>query len=163
MQIIKDKKIIEDHWRYVADDAELPQGDITVSTNRWRKEKPQLLKREGKIGLRIDSTEPIEDIANDLDLLRLIELNFSTFTDGRSFTQAWLLRNRYNFTGEIRAVGNFMVDQVFYLYRTGVNAFALEHTDKLPVALSTLNDFSVAYQSSVNQPGKAAPRQPGIH
>ena len=150
MQIIKDKKIIEDHWRYVVDDAELPQGDITVSTTRWRKEKQQLLNRKGRIGLRLESTETVENIAEDLDQLQLIELNFSAFTDGRSFTQAWLLRNRYHFSGEIRAVGNFMVDQVFYLYRTGVNAFALEHTEKLPVALSTLNEFSVAYQSSVN-------------
>lgn len=150
MQIIKDKKIIEDHWSYVADDAELPRGDITVSATRWQKEKQRLQNRDGKIGLRLDSTDPVEDIAEDLDRLQLIELNFSAFTDGRSFTQAWLLRNRYHFKGEIRAVGNFMADQVFYLHRTGVNAFALEQSDKLPVALSALNDFSVAYQSSVN-------------
>ena len=150
MQIIKDKKIIEDHWRHVADDDELPQGDITVSTTRWRNEKQQLLNREGKIGLRLDSTDPVEDVAEDLDRLQLIELNFSAFTDGRSFTQAWLLRNRYHFTGEIRAIGNFMVDQVYYLYRTGVNAFQLDQSDKLPTALSALNDFSVAYQQSVN-------------
>ncbi|MGR9116624.1 MAG: DUF934 domain-containing protein [Gammaproteobacteria bacterium] len=150
MQIIKDKKIIEDHWQHAPDDADLPQGDITVSTTRWHKEKQQLLNRPGKIGLRLDSREAIEDIAEDLNRIDLIELNFSAFTDGRSFTQAWLLRNRFNYSGEIRAVGNFMIDQVFYLHRTGVNAFALAQSDKLPVALSTLNDFSVAYQPSVN-------------
>ena len=150
MQIIKDKKIVEDHWRYIDDDAELPSGDITVSLSRWRKDRQQLLNREGQIGLRLESSEAVEDIALDLDQIQLIELNFSAFTDGRSFTQAWLLRNRFGYKGEIRAVGNFMVDQVFYLYRTGVNAFRLENTNKLPVALSTLNDFSVSYQPSVN-------------
>lgn len=150
MQIIKDKKIVEDLWHHVEDDADLPQGDITVSVARWKKEKPQLLTREGNVGLRLDSDEPVENVAEDLDRVKLIELNFETHTDGRSFTQAWLLRNRYHFKGEIRAVGNFMADQVFYLYRTGVNAFALKPTDKLPVALSALNDFSITYQQSSN-------------
>ncbi|PKM11836.1 MAG: oxidoreductase [Gammaproteobacteria bacterium HGW-Gammaproteobacteria-3] len=148
MRIIKDKQIVEDNWHFVADDTELPVGDITVSTARWRRDKPVLLKREGNIGLRIDSTEAVEDIAEDLPYFRLIELNFSTFTDGRSFTQASLLRSRFKFSGELRAVGNFMVDQIFYLSRTGVNAFALKNSDQLPVALANLYDFSVAYQAS---------------
>lgn len=150
MQIIKDKKIIEDHWRHVADDAELPDGDITVSATRWRNERQQLLKRAGKIGLRLEAFEPVEAIAEDLAHFELIELNFAAFTDGRSFTQSWLLRNRFRYRGELRAVGNFMTDQVFYLHRTGVNAFQLESHDKIPAALAALNDFSVAYQASVN-------------
>ena len=150
MQIIKDKQIIEDHWQFIPDEAELPEGDITVSFTRWKKDRHLLLERNGKIGLRLDSTDRIEEIAEDLNHFQLIELNFSVFTDGRSFTQAWLLRNRFKFAGEIRAVGQFMADQVFYLHRTGVNAFQLEQEKNLPVALSALNDFTVNYQQSVN-------------
>ncbi|MGR9052652.1 MAG: DUF934 domain-containing protein [Gammaproteobacteria bacterium] len=151
MQIIKDKNIIEDHWHYADDDAVLPEGDVTVTLERWRNQKDQLLQRGTGIGLRLNTTDAIEDIADDLDRLQLIELNFSAFTDGRSFTQAWLLRNRFNYQGEVRAVGKFMVDQVFYLSRTGVNAFQLADSEKLPVALSTLNDFSVYYQRSADR------------
>ncbi|MBC8392295.1 MAG: DUF934 domain-containing protein, partial [Deltaproteobacteria bacterium] len=81
--------------------------------------------------------------------IQLIELDFPAFTDGRIFSHAWLLRGRYNYQGEIRATGHFMPDQVFYLSRVGVNAFNLEKTEDLPVALSNLNDFSVNYQKSI--------------
>lgn len=146
MQIIKDKKMIDDPWSFVDDEEALKNGDITVSVERWQKNKDQLTKHSGKIGLRLKSTDKVEDFAEDLHHLALIELNFSAFTDGRSFTQAWLLRNRYHYTGEIRAVGKFIVDQVFYLQRNGVNAFSLENSAQLPLVLEKLNDFSVSYQ-----------------
>lgn len=151
MRIIKDRKIIEDHWRFITDDEEIPQtGDITVSATRWLQDKDTLTKRDGKTGIRIDSTDPIDAIAGDLPEVPLIELNLSMFGDGRSFSQAWLLRNRFNYRGEIRAVGNYLVDQIFYLHRTGVDAFQLDESKNPDVAMAALNDFSVAYQRSVN-------------
>lgn len=151
MQIIKDRKIIEDHWRFIADDEEIPQtGDITVSTARWLQDKDTLTKRDGKTGIRIGSTDSIDAIAGDLSGVPLIELNLSMFGDGRSFSQAWLLRNRFNYRGEIRAVGNYLVDQIFYLHRTGVDAFQLDESKNPETAMAALNDFSVAYQRSVN-------------
>ena len=149
MQIIKDKQIIDDTWNYVADDAELKDGDISVSLARWKKDKQQLLKSNGKIGVRIGPADSVEDIAADLKDIPLIELDFPAFADGRIFSHAWRLRGRYNYQGEIRATGRFMRDQVYYLSRVGVNAFSLEKTEDLPVALSTLNDFSVNYQKSI--------------
>lgn len=149
MQIIKDKQIVDDSWSYVADDAELKGGDISVSLDRWKKDKQLLLKSNGKIGVRIGSADLLEDIAADLNDLQLIELDFPAFADGRLFSHAWLLRDRYNYQGEIRATGHFMRDQIYYLSRVGVNAFSLEKTEDLPVALSNLNDFSVNYQKSI--------------
>jgi uncharacterized protein (DUF934 family) len=149
MQIIKDKQIIDDSWSYVADDAELKTGNISVSLARWKKYKQQLLESNGKIGVRIGPADSVEEIAADLKDIPLIELDFPAFADGRIFSHAWLLRGRYNYQGEIRATGHFMPDQVFYLSRVGVNAFNLEKTEDLPVALSTLNDFSVNYQKSI--------------
>lgn len=151
MQIIKDRKIIEDHWRFISDEEEIPQtGDITVSATRWLQDKDTLTERDGKTGIRIGSTDPIDAIAGDLPGVPLIELNLSMFGDGRSFSQAWLLRNRYNYRGEIRAVGNYLVDQIFYLHRTGVDAFELDESKNPEAAMAALNDFSVAYQRSVN-------------
>lgn len=149
MQIIKDTQIIDDSWSYVADDEELKDGDISVSLNRWKKDKQQLLKSNGKIGVRIGPADSVDEIAADLKDLQLIELDFPAFADGRIFSHAWLLRGRYGYQGEIRATGHFMRDQVFYLSRVGVNAFSLEKNEDLPVALSSLDDFSVNYQKSI--------------
>ncbi|MGZ8955781.1 MAG: DUF934 domain-containing protein [Methylovulum sp.] len=149
MQVIKDKQIVDDSWSYVTDDAELKEGDISVSLARWKKDKQLLLKINGKIGVRIGPADSVENIAADLKDIQLIELDFPVFADGRIFSHAWLLRGRYNYQGEIRATGHFMRDQVYYLSRVGVNAFSLEKTEDLPAALSNLNDFSVNYQKSI--------------
>jgi uncharacterized protein (DUF934 family) len=149
MQIIKDRQIIDDNWNYVADDAELNTGNISVSLARWFKDKQQLLKSNDKIGVRIGPADSVGDIGDDLKDISLVELDFPAFADGRIFSHAWLLRGRYNYQGEIRATGHFMPDQVFYLSRVGVNAFSLEKTEDLPAALSTLNDFTFNYQKSI--------------
>jgi uncharacterized protein (DUF934 family) len=148
MKIIKDKQIIEDSWLHIADDAEMVDGDITVSLSRWQKQAPELTSHKGAIGIRLAPTDIVEDIADDLQKISLIALEFPAFTDGRSFTQAKLLRSRYGFDGEIRAIGHYMPDQVFYLSRVGVNSFQLETPEETDVALSTMSDFTVNYQSS---------------
>jgi uncharacterized protein (DUF934 family) len=150
MQIIKDKQIIDDNWSYVAEDAELKAGNISVSLARWKQDKQQLLAHDGKLGVRIRPVESIDDIAPDLKDIQLIELDFPDFADGRLFSHAWLLRGRYHYQGEIRATGHYMPDQVFYLSRVGVNAFSPEKVEDLPVVLSHLNDFTVKYQNSIN-------------
>lgn len=119
MQIVKDKKMIEDNWRYIADGDEPSPGNITVSLARWQQEKRQLLNRDGKIGVRISPGDPLSDLAGDLGNLQLIELYFPEFADGRLFSQAWLLRSRYRYSGEIRAVGHYLPDQAFYLSQIG--------------------------------------------
>ena len=150
MQIIKDKKIIDDTWSFIADDAGLKAGNITVSLARWKNDKQQLLEFGGKLGVRIRPADSLEEIAADLEHIQLIELDFPAFADGRLFSHAWLLRSRYNYQGEIRATGHYMPDQAYYLSRVGVNAFNTEKTELLPVVLSHLNDFTVNYQSSIN-------------
>ncbi|MCK4840555.1 MAG: DUF934 domain-containing protein [Methylococcales bacterium] len=148
MKIIKDKQIIEDNWTHIADDAELTNGNITVSLSRWNHE--DLNNHQGKVGIRLLPADKVEDITDELNKIPLIVLEFPIFTDGRSFSHARLLRSRFNYKGEIRAIGSYMPDQVFYLSRVGVNAFQLEKPEELAVALSTMNDFTVKYQQSTN-------------
>ncbi len=148
MQIIKDKRISDNTWTFVAGDDALKDGDITVSVARWQKDKEQIIQRSGKTGIRLTPNDDVADISEDLDKFSLIEIDFPTFTDGRGFSQARLLRGRYGYSGEIRATGNFIADQTFYLSRVGVNAFELKNVGELNVALSALNDFSVHYQKS---------------
>ncbi len=148
MPIIKDQQISDNSWHFVADDTPIVDGDITVSSKRWQETKQSLLQHSGKIGIRLAPNDPVEPISNDLAAISLIELDFPVFTDGRAFSQTRLLRDRYAYKGEIRAIGKFMADQVFYLHRVGVNAFEFQNPSDIKLALSAINDFSVRYQSS---------------
>jgi uncharacterized protein (DUF934 family) len=150
MQIIKDNQITNDTWEYRPDDAELGDGDVTIPLARLQQYGKEPSNRKGKLGVRITPSDSIEGLADYLPNLALIELYFPELADGRLFSHAWLLRNRYNYNGEIRATGHYLPDQVFYLSRVGVNSFYPEKTEDLPVTLASLNDFSVKYQPSVN-------------
>lgn len=150
MQIIKNKQISESAWSYLPDDAAVTEGDITVSLSRLKQNAQTLLDREGKLGVRINPDDIVAEIADFLPKLAMIELHFPDLADGRLFSHAWLLRNRHGYAGEIRATGNFLPDQVFYLARVGVDSFAADNPSRLNSVLTGLQDFSVSYQPSVN-------------
>ncbi|MGH8551564.1 MAG: DUF934 domain-containing protein [Methylococcales bacterium] len=148
MQVIKDQEIIEDHWLHIADDPIPAEGRISVSAARWKAERENLLARDGELGLRISPVDQIDDFAGDLQHFQLIGLEFPTFTDGRLFSIAAILRRHYYYQGEIRALGGFIRDQIFFLSRVGVNSFEMNDTSDLEGALSALEDFSVRYQTA---------------
>lgn len=147
MPIIKDKQITENTWTYISDDQPLTDGDITVSLARWLQEKERLMQHSGKAGIRLSSTDQTESLAEDLNRIDLIELDFHHFADGRMFSLARLLRSRLGYKGEIRAVGNYLADQVFYLNRVGVDGFEFADPKDIHVALEAMDDFSVNYQA----------------
>lgn len=149
MQIVKDQHIIDNTWQPVEDESNLPVGEVVVSLSRWLQEKHQLLHRNAPVAVRLQPNDDVLTLADDVNRLPLIEINFPDFADGRGFSQAWLLRERLHFTGELRAVGAYMPDQVFYLSRVGFNAFIPERFEDLPILLAKLHDFSVKYQLSV--------------
>lgn len=148
MPIIKNQEIAENTWSFIADDAPLSDGDITVSSNRWNSEKTLLLQHCGKVGVRLQPGDSLNNISDDLSKIDLVELTFPAFTDGRLFSAARLLRDKFNYRGEIRAVGHYLADQVYYLHRVGVDTFEFENPQDLQVALNAINDFSVRYQNS---------------
>lgn len=143
MQVIKNNQLIKNHWTFLEDESPVVDGNICVSLARWKAEKIQLLKHSGNLGVRILTTDDVANLGDDLGLFALVELNVLDFTDGRSFSQAYLLRNRYGFQGEIRAVGKYLADQAFYFSRVGVNGFAPENLQQTQM---TLNDFTGFYQ-----------------
>lgn len=150
MQIIKDNQITNDAWEYRPDDVELGDGDVTISLTRLQQQGNELMKHKGKLGVRIVPADSVEGLADYLPTMALVELYFPELADGRLFSHAWLLRNRFNYTGEMRATGHYLPDQVFYLSRVGVNSFYPEKAKDLSVTLTSLDDFSVKYQPSVN-------------
>lgn len=150
--IIKDRVIVTDPWRHVTDNEPVTAPYCTVSSKRWRQDRDALVATIDPIGVRLASDDAPEELAADLPRLTLLVLEFAKFSDGRGFSQARLFRERYGFTGEIRARGAFLRDQVFFLVRVGVNAFEFEGDEDLEKALQAINTFSVCYQAAVDGP-----------
>ncbi len=148
MQLIKNKALTQDEWAFVADDAPLNADYNIVSLDRWNQERDSLIK-QNNLGLRLESDVIIEDIIEDLSHFSLIELFIPVFTDGRAFTHSRLLRSRYNFSGDIRVNGDFMLDQIIYLNRVGISSFVLNDQDSAEKAIAVMDDFSAFYQESV--------------
>ena len=148
MRLIKNREIITDSWTQIADDTIIPDGDIIVTYTRWLADKETLLNHAGGIGMSLNIEDDFDTLLSDLEHFSLIALNFAVFTDGRNFSRAQWLRDRYQFKGEIRAVGGFHRDQVYYLNRVGFNAFELTDEDDTQAEgmLSALDEFSVYYQ-----------------
>ncbi len=148
--IIKDKAVIDDQWQMLDVDAtDIPDGPAIVPLELWRAQKEALRARE-QLGVWLDSDQPPSEIADDLSYFQVIAINFPAFTDGRGFSYGRELRER-GFQGELRAVGGFIRDQLFYLQRCGFNAFALRGDDQ-QAALESLGDFSDSYQACADQP-----------
>lgn len=155
MQIILDKKIVADTWAQVAEGAALPAaGDLIVPLSFWLNEQAALAKRVGKTGVWLKGEDdPAQiDAVRALVKLPLIAVEFAQFVDGRGFSIGRLLRERYGFKGELRAVGDVFRDTIPYLARCGFNAFALKEGKSLEDALHAFGDFSDAYQNAVDQP-----------
>lgn len=147
MALIRDDELADDDSRLLADDEALPdQGKVVVSLARWQKERDALLARKAPVGVRLKSDESPEAIAADLDRLTLVELEFPKFRDGRAYSNARILRERYGFRGEIRAVGDVLMEQLHFMLRTGFNAFEIAGPDPLGQYRTAKAEFSVWYQ-----------------
>lgn len=150
--VIKGGRIIPDTWQVVADDAELPEGAGIVSLARWQRERAALLQRGQELGVRLANDDAVATLADDLPQLALVALEFPKFNDGRAYSQARLLRERYGYRGEIRATGEVLRDQLFFMMRSGFDCFVLRADQNLEAALSAFHDFSDAYQPAADQP-----------
>jgi uncharacterized protein (DUF934 family) len=149
MQIIKDGAIVSDDWLHLDDDAPVPEsGSVTVSASRWLKEREALGSRAAALGLRIGGGDDLDALAADLPRFALVTVEFPKLADGRGFSIARLLREAYGYAGEIRARGNFLQDQLFFLKRVGVNAFEFTQPVDLANMLPALEEFSVTYQAA---------------
>ncbi|MGZ9014228.1 MAG: DUF934 domain-containing protein [Burkholderiales bacterium] len=160
MALIRHRKLAIDNWQLldmleVGEDGALPPlpaGQIIVPIAAWRRARAQLLEREGGIGVSLSASDEPADIADDLGHFEVIAVQFPSFTDGRGYSIGRLLRERYGWSGELRAIGDIQRDQLFYLMRCGFDAFALREGEDVEVALRAFGDFSERYQSGVDQP-----------
>ena len=114
---------VDDPFTAVADDMDMPDGDVIVSFSRFQTEGDALLGQGRRVGVRLEPAEEVEALAYDLPRISVLALAFPKFRDGRAFTSATLLSARLGFTGEIRAVGEVGRDQAGFMIRCGFNAF----------------------------------------
>ena len=156
-QIIKDKVILADDWSVLRldetespDTVVVPDGKIIVPVLVWQAQREQLIGR-AEIGVWIGADERPEDIRADLDKFAVIAVNFPKFTDGRGMSIAFNLRRRLGYTGELRAIGDVLRDQLFSMHRVGFDAYAPRPDRNIEDALKGLFVFSEVYQASVDQ------------
>lgn len=150
MPLIENGRAVADAWVSLADDAALPaDGPVIVSFVRWQAERDALLARSAPLGVRLPSTVPAGAIAPDLERFALVVVEFPKFRDGRGFTTARELRERWGFQGEIRAVGNIIADQYPLLVRCGASTVEVPEGTDVETWARTLNTVTIAYQASV--------------
>jgi len=151
-KLIKHGAVIDDAWQVLREipEGNLPEGKIIVPLNYWLDQRDALLQR-GDVGVWLGSDQPPAPLADDLPALDVIAIDFPLFTDGRGFSYGRTLREHFKYKGEVRAIGQFIRDQLHYLSRCGFDAFAIETADP-EKAIDSLTDFSDAYSASIDQP-----------
>ncbi len=144
-RILRRHELVENDWAILG---EQPPGDaesVIVPFAKFRERRDAWLARSAPLGVLLAPAERVEDLAPDLPHVALVALHFTDPGEGRGYTAAKLLRQRYRFTGEIRAVGHVKQDQLYLMSRCGIDAFELAPTERPEEALAALARFKVAY------------------
>jgi uncharacterized protein (DUF934 family) len=153
LRVIKDNKVVDDSWQRIQDsDTEkgIPKGDVIIPFSYWQAHRVELVEREGQLGVCIDGDDDTEEVAKDLAHFDLIALDFPAFKDGRGYSHARILRDYYNYQGDLRAVGDVLRDQLFYMRRCGINSFHVREDMDYEDAMKGFSDFSVKYQTAAD-------------
>ena len=147
---LKDGAVVEDGWQAIPDESgALPEGPVIVGLARWRNERAALLTRNTPLGVRLKSDQLAGEIAADLDRFALVVLEFPVFRDGRPFSTARELRERYGYAGDIRAAGHVLPDQAQFLARIGFTTVDLADSANRESWRQALGEISIAYQTAV--------------
>lgn len=159
-QLITRQTVVADDWQKLELAADqdpaslaLPAGNLLVPLAVWQARRSELLAGNRHLGLWLAPADRVEQIAEDLGHFALIAIDFPKFVDGRGYTSAALLRQRYGYHGELRAVGNILHDQLYYLRRVGFDSYALtDGKDAAHAIAHGFTTFSDAYQAATDQP-----------
>jgi uncharacterized protein (DUF934 family) len=140
-----------DEWRHAEGEVVAPAGGLLLTLPQW------LLVRDTwpaslPVGLQLANDEDVAPLRADLWRFALIVLQFPKWTDGRAYSQARLLRSRLRFAGELRAVGEVLVDMLPLLARTGFDAVQLRADQQITSARRALGFFEAHYQGDVVEP-----------
>ncbi len=155
-QLIKGDALVKETWHLLPAETTLEglsnSDDLIVPLELWLEHAHALKARDGGLGVWLNSDEEVEAIADDLEHFQVVALNFPVFSDGRSYSNARLLRDRYGYKGEVRAIGDVLRDQLFLMKRCGFDAYVIREDRNAEEALQSLKDFSEVYQAATDQP-----------
>jgi uncharacterized protein (DUF934 family) len=159
-QLIKNQSVTVDGWKTLeiaaheaAETIALPPGDVIFPLAIWQARKAEIISTHKRIGLLLQPGDSVSEIAADLEYFIVIAIDFPKFVDGRGYSIASLLRQRYQFEGELRAVGDVLHDQLFFMARVGFDSYALKDGKNVTHALKAgFSPFSDSYQNATNQP-----------
>jgi uncharacterized protein (DUF934 family) len=147
MPLLKNGSIVNDPFIDVSGEDTLPaSGSLLVSLEQWQAHKDELTARPDACGVVLRSDEKPENIADSLDQLAVIALDFPAFGDGRAYSYARLLRDQYGYEGELRAVGDVLLEQLHFMHRVGFNAFLIKSDHAIKDWEIAAADVSVWYQ-----------------
>jgi uncharacterized protein (DUF934 family) len=147
MPLVKGGKITTDTFAALADDAALPDGgDVLVSAARLLQDADGLLQRTGKTGVIWPNNRDVDELVPHLERLAVVALVFPSFRDGRAYSQARLLRERFHYRGELRATGQVLRDQFVFMLRAGFDAFDVRKQADAEAFAQTVKRYSVFYQ-----------------
>lgn len=171
LQLIRGRRLVADDWNVVSLPDSTGQGSTDAVSpaptgaggtfsllplSIWSQRRLELLVSKTTsgdlLGVWLDPTDDPAMLADDLPFLDVIAVHFPKFVDGRGYSTASLLRQRYGYGGELRAFGDVRRDQLFYLGRVGFDSFLISDGCDAAAALDSLNDFPEFYQTATNQP-----------
>jgi uncharacterized protein (DUF934 family) len=147
MPLVKNAKISDDAFVHIADDAPLPaDGAVLISAARFLEDPVAISRRLGKTGVVWPNNRDLDDLVPYLDRLAVVALVFPTFRDGRAYSQARLLRERFLYRGELRATGQVLRDQFVFMLRAGFDTFEVKKAADAEAFAQTAKRYSVFYQ-----------------
>jgi uncharacterized protein (DUF934 family) len=147
MQLIKGGRSVADGFVRLADDAPVPSRvPVIVSAARFFTDAETLLRRDAPIGVNWPNDRRVTELSPYLPSLALVALVFPSFKDGRAFSQARLIRERYGFRGELRATGQVLRDQFLFMLRAGFDAFEVTKDADVAAFAQATRRYSVFYQ-----------------
>ncbi|MEP6547997.1 MAG: DUF934 domain-containing protein [Gammaproteobacteria bacterium] len=146
-QLLRDGQVVADDWSYLADAEVNPASSLILSYAEWQSQPDVWRGHLGRLGVVLQPSHKVDLLAPHFSRFSLIGLEFAGPSEGRGYSQARILREQWNFKGELRATGYAHRDQVFFMARCGFNSFEMPHAD-LKSASAALSSFSRAYQPS---------------
>jgi uncharacterized protein (DUF934 family) len=151
MPLIKNGRFVEDPFYFVPDGKAYPdEKGVIVTLARFQGERDTLFAHHSLVGVRLASNENPQVLKSDLPRLAVIVLEFPKFRDGRAFSWARMLRTRFHYKGEIRATGDFLLDQLAFMARTGFDAFEVPGGFALEKFIAAMGEISSPYQPSAD-------------
>ena len=151
MEVITNHQIKNIDWE-ISDDLNA-QGNLIFTYDFYVENRNALLSTSGrsnKIGVILNGEVPVEAIVQDLTDLDMIALDFPNYVDGRCFSHARLLRDAYQYQGDILAIGDILRDQIAHLERCGVNLIKFTDHRNTEDALQAFSEFTTPYQSALD-------------